>query len=273
MSEPILDPAPHRASAPVRLALRLADRLHPALACKLAYPVFMHPRHRRLTPRARALLAQARPGRLQLGSYAVRSYSWGIGPIVLLVHGWGGRAGEWLDFVPPLRAAGLRVVAVDLPGHGRTGGRDSDVLRMTLGAARTGHRPGRRRRGHRPFAGRAGQPVCAGRRPAPAAGGTGGLPGRHGGAAAAVHRGGGLSQAARERLAARLVSRLHRPLGSLEADLFKPRVEIPTLVVHDQEDRQIPCLEAQRLVRDWPSARLWLTRGLRPPGAAAGARR
>lgn len=44
--------------------------------------------------------------------------SWGAGPVVYLVHGWGGWRGQLGAFVGPLVAAGYRVVAFDAPGHG-----------------------------------------------------------------------------------------------------------------------------------------------------------
>ncbi|MEO8585699.1 MAG: alpha/beta fold hydrolase [Acidobacteriota bacterium] len=51
------------------------------------------------------------------------AWSWGEGPRVLLVHGWGGHAGRLTSFVDPLVAAGLSVVAFDAPGHGKSPGR------------------------------------------------------------------------------------------------------------------------------------------------------
>ena len=39
-------------------------------------------------------------------------------PPVLLVHGWGASIYMWRDWFAPLAAAGYRVVALDLPGHG-----------------------------------------------------------------------------------------------------------------------------------------------------------
>lgn len=39
-------------------------------------------------------------------------------PVVVLVHGWGVHSHLWKRTAPALLAAGLRVVAVDLPGHG-----------------------------------------------------------------------------------------------------------------------------------------------------------
>jgi len=43
---------------------------------------------------------------------------WGEGPVVYLVHGWGGWRGQLGAFVAPLVDAGYRVVAFDAPGHG-----------------------------------------------------------------------------------------------------------------------------------------------------------
>lgn len=40
------------------------------------------------------------------------------GSIVLLVHGWGGCVYSFAELIPALTAAGHRVVAFDLPGHG-----------------------------------------------------------------------------------------------------------------------------------------------------------
>lgn len=40
------------------------------------------------------------------------------GPVVLLVHGWGVTAYLWRHNILPLAAAGYRVYAIDLPGHG-----------------------------------------------------------------------------------------------------------------------------------------------------------
>lgn len=46
---------------------------------------------------------------------------WGDGPVVYLVHGWGGWRGQLGAFVAPLVATGHRVVALDAPGHGEAG--------------------------------------------------------------------------------------------------------------------------------------------------------
>ncbi len=48
----------------------------------------------------------------------VRGQVWGEGPVVYLVHGWGGRGHQFAAMVEPLRRAGFRVVVFDAPSHG-----------------------------------------------------------------------------------------------------------------------------------------------------------
>jgi pimeloyl-ACP methyl ester carboxylesterase len=51
------------------------------------------------------------------GRVALRAHVGGAGPPVVLLHGLGGAASNWVD-VAPLLTARHRVVALDLPGHG-----------------------------------------------------------------------------------------------------------------------------------------------------------
>ena len=50
----------------------------------------------------------------------VRARSWGTGPAVCFVHGWGGSGDQVHGFVEPLLRRGMRVVTFDAPGHGAT---------------------------------------------------------------------------------------------------------------------------------------------------------
>ena len=52
----------------------------------------------------------------------LHAYDWGspTDPVVLLVHGMEGRALQLGKFAPALVGRGLRVVSIDMPGHGKT---------------------------------------------------------------------------------------------------------------------------------------------------------
>ena len=60
--------------------------------------------------------------RVRAAGIDVRYREAGSGPVLVLVHGLGCSADYWVRNGPPLAAAGLRVLAPDLPGFGRTPG-------------------------------------------------------------------------------------------------------------------------------------------------------
>lgn len=62
------------------------------------------------------------PGEVDAGGTRWPTLAWGdpAAPPVLLVHGVTSNAGIWWRVGPAIAAAGRRVVAVDMPGHGRT---------------------------------------------------------------------------------------------------------------------------------------------------------
>lgn len=55
---------------------------------------------------------------IQAGDLKLQVREAGAGPAVLLVHGWPTSSHLWRRVIPPLADAGLRAIAVDLPGFG-----------------------------------------------------------------------------------------------------------------------------------------------------------
>lgn len=49
-------------------------------------------------------------------------------PLALLIHGWEGQVHDLTPFIQPLLDQGMRVVAFDAPGHGRSSGEELTVL-------------------------------------------------------------------------------------------------------------------------------------------------
>lgn len=74
-----------------------------------------------------AAAAWSRSRRVPVDGWAVRYREAGRGPPLVLVHGLGVSADYWFRNGPPLAAAGLRVLAPDLPGFGRTRGPDGGL--------------------------------------------------------------------------------------------------------------------------------------------------
>jgi pimeloyl-ACP methyl ester carboxylesterase len=77
-----------------------------------------------------ALLADAEPFTLSLHGRALRGWTLGDGPAVLLVHGWGGWSAQLAPIARALADNGLSATAVDFPGHGSDTARRSDLFQM-----------------------------------------------------------------------------------------------------------------------------------------------
>lgn len=90
--------------------------------------------------RFRAWKMGLRNGETQLGNSRVHYVAGGQGRPLVLIHGLGGSAENWLDLIPQFTQSGYRVYALDLLGFGRSDKPDvdysialeSDILRRFL---------------------------------------------------------------------------------------------------------------------------------------------
>ncbi len=233
----------------------------PSAAGRLAFEIFCATgkrRRPRFTPRP------DRVETVRVGRQRVLTYAWdGGGPTVVLVHGWNGGSGDLAAFIAPLRDAGRRVVAVDLPAHGRSSGR-----RLTLAAAVDAVDAVLRREPsvEAVIAHSFGVPatVLAAGRGAP-------LP------RAVLISGPASMEPYLQRfeqvlrldpsVRAAMRARIRRVLDeggleTMELTAVAPRLAGRALVIHDRADREVPFLSAQALHRAWPGAELLATEGL-----------
>lgn len=115
----------------LRFSLKIVAVLSPKLAAHWLYRLwFRTPRYTEPTRETR-WLAQAEQFTVNHDGSLLAAYRWGKGPAVLLVHGWSGRAGQMGAFAAPLVAAGFQVIAFDAPGHGRSADHCTDIFRWT----------------------------------------------------------------------------------------------------------------------------------------------
>ncbi len=70
--------------------------------------------------------------------FALSGWELGEGRTVLLVHGWGGNSTDLANIGAALAAEGRRVVAIDLPAHGRSPGKQTDLLEMAAAVGAMG---------------------------------------------------------------------------------------------------------------------------------------
>lgn len=124
------DPLPWRLRL-LRTGLRAAYWLSPHFAVRCAYRLWTTPRRAPVGRDERRWLAQAQRLPFKWKGQPMAVYTWGEGEPVLLLHGWGGRSGQWRHFVDPLLAAGFRVVALDAPAHGASPGRRTTLPELT----------------------------------------------------------------------------------------------------------------------------------------------
>ena len=127
----------------LRWVFRSVGVVAPATAARWGEAIFCRPPQHESRPGEREFLATGRAVRVPHGDREIAAWTWGdAGPLVLLMHGWGSRASRFRFFVPPLVGAGFRVVALDGPGHGQTGGTRASLPEFAAALTAVAHATG-----------------------------------------------------------------------------------------------------------------------------------
>lgn len=244
------------------LGLRTLGWLLPGAAARLAERMFLTPRRFPRPAWEQDALGTAQRSVISTPHGDLPVYSWGSGPLVLLVHGWEGRGSQLGAFVPPLLRAGYRVAALDMPGHGDAAPALSSandfaealvavigqlaplhaVIGHSMGAAATALA-----HSLTPFDARL---VLI----APPRGPRGFLE--------MFKRFLQLNERTRAALERRLLQRFGRTVDSMDIALTGPGVTAMTLVIHDRSDQEVPFAHGQLYAVTLPNARLLATDGL-----------
>jgi pimeloyl-ACP methyl ester carboxylesterase len=253
----------HRA---IQGTLRLVARLSPRLAARAAAALFfVCPPRRRPAVGERATLARGRRFTVPSGAGRLPAWSWGAGPVVLLVHGWGGNGSQMAAFVEPLRRAGFRPVLLDLPGHGGAPGMRSSLPEWAaalrnVAAVMNGELGVHAIIAHSFGCAAAALAIDRGLRVetavflAPVAEPTSYFQHFVGGAVA--------DRTAVTAAQRRIEQRLGIDFTDLSVLTIAARQQAPLLVVHDADDRETPFQGGASIARAWPGGELMATRGL-----------
>lgn len=122
-----------------RILFKLVETISPALAVKWAIKLWLTPPPHKSSQFERSLMENAskRKVRFKESRYTRHTqayyteYSWGEGPSVLLVHGWGGRGSQMAHLAKPLITAGYRVITFDALAHGESTLKQTDIFEMS----------------------------------------------------------------------------------------------------------------------------------------------
>lgn len=256
-------------SRKVRSAFAILERVAPSIGAKWALELWCTPPKVESSLRMPPGVASGEPIEATWSGRRIAGESWGDGPAVYLVHGWGGCRAHLGVFVRPLVEAGHRVIAFDLPSHN-----DSDRGELAHGrttivecaeavrAIVRAHGPARAIVAHSLGAKAAALAVARGTPVerlvflAPMGDFSWYLDlfaDRH-----------GFGPRIRAGLHRRLDRRLGIPLFDTDITRLAAGINdsVPLLVVHDPDDPDSPYPTSQTIVDVWAGARLETTRGL-----------
>jgi pimeloyl-ACP methyl ester carboxylesterase len=256
-------------SGRVRRAFGLLERVAPGVGARWAVELWCTPPAVEMSLRMPPGVSAGEPVEAEWSGHRIAGESWGAGPVVYLVHGWGGCRAHLAVFVKPLVEAGHRVIAFDLPSHNESDPGELAPGRTTIvecaeavRAMVQAHGPARAIVAHSLGAKAAalaaswGTPVERLVFLAPMGDFSLYLDlfaDRY-----------GFGSRIRDRLHRRLDRRLGVPL--YDTDISHVAVHAgdppPLLVVHDPDDPDSPYAASERLATSWQGARLLTTRGL-----------
>lgn len=248
----------------VRTSVGALAKVAPDAAVDAAAYLFFKPQRIPVHVQAARVLREGNAIEVRSGARVLRGVSWGPrdAATVLLVHGWSGRAGQLAAFVRPLRAEGYRVAAFDLSGHGASDGSQATIVRLAEDLLAIGDHLG-------PLDGVVahsfGGPVTtlalvAGLRAArvvfiaP--------PFDAGGWIGKFKRFMGFDADMGERLRRQLEREVGLSFEEISGAVLAPAMNRPLLVIHDEDDDDVPVEEGARLAAHWPRALFERTKGL-----------
>jgi pimeloyl-ACP methyl ester carboxylesterase len=251
-----------------RLALGTFQRLWPALAVRAATRLFTTPLPPKWMNRGRPWGAGWRTEQWRFEDASLTVYAPRVAPhapVALLVHGWGGHAGQLRPLADALAQQGLLPVLLEMPGHGRSAGTSSNLPQF---ARAIEYAVGRLQQEGRAVRVLAAHSLGANAAAFAASRGLGverlvllappASPREYTRYFAQVF---GLSEATRAGLQKRIEAREAILMPQFEPAAVGPRLRLPTLVVHDRHDSVNPFRDGQAFAQAIAGAQLLATEG------------
>lgn len=195
------------------------------------------------------------PWWIQSQGEQIAVYTAGVGPRVLLAHGWSGRADDMGPLAGELRAAGFSIATLDMPAHGRSSGKRTDLPSMARAIGAVAEQVG-------PIAAVVGHSLGAtaallALREGMRAGGAVALapPGSVTYFLESLTRALGLPRARLDGVVA-LMEQRFGPLAQYSGEALARATSVPGLVIHAIDDRAVPFSHAEAIAGAWRDCRL-----------------
>lgn len=125
----------HQTPLPFRLVKKVfpvLEKMIPSLAKTMALRFFYRPFSMPLRQQDRPFIQQAATSKRPIKGKSTVFYEWGKGQeMVILAHGWAGRASQFKHLVEHLVEHQYKVIAFDAPAHGESKGKESSVFHIS----------------------------------------------------------------------------------------------------------------------------------------------
>ena len=245
----------------IRLGSSVVGRIAPRHTAKFAHKLFTSPRRLPAGNTEQHVAATAERFRLQVGWSALRFGPKGS-PRVLCVHGWEGRASQFGVMATALVRQGYQVISIDGPGHGQSPERQAHAIAFARAALDADRELG-------PFEAVVGHSMGAaaitialewGLRANKAVTLAG--PADIADVIDRFSRFIALPPAAQDHLKTRLRHHVGVPTEKVSLLALARELPLPVLLIHDQDDAEVPVDDARRLAKAWPNVSYIETEGL-----------
>ena len=247
----------------IRIGARLTSTVSPQLGGAWLERLFLTPRRvpTRAIEEERMATAERRVLRFD-SARELPVYTWGNGPAVLLAHGWSGRASQMSGFVAPLVERGFSVTAFDAPGHGAADGRLSSLPEMVSSLELVASHVGEVHAVVSHSLGASATTIALSRGVGVARAVYIAPPENPGDYLfrAAEHL--GFTRRAAQSAQALIETRFGVRLQDAKGTTLASEMDVPLLIIHDLQDREVPHDDGKRLATAWPGSRLMATSGL-----------
>jgi pimeloyl-ACP methyl ester carboxylesterase len=237
----------------------------PRKAGEFGFELFCRPIRTKVKPYQLEFLQTAEQLPFTFDGLRVQLYRWGNGPKkVLFLHGWQSHSFRWKKYISSLPLDLFTVYALDAPGHGMSEGNFinvpyySELIQQFVkdhGAfdAAVAHSLGGMSLlyslGHH-----SNMPI----KKVVAMG----VPGKARDFVNFYQQTLRLSPKTMSIIEDHFVDRIGKPVNYFETEKFVKNLEVPGLIIHDEEDKDAPYMYAKRLHKEWKTSELMTTKGL-----------